>query len=267
MMASLRRIVDWQGRFSPRRVAIVVSLTLAAVLVLLSYTGPLVAQDAEVITWSVSATTLWVDDASGDAWFANGARTSISRLEPPATSTATTTVTTWPIPVGGVTWDGTTVFGTTTQKLYFTERISRPGLSMDAVASLDPATNTFTEWPFTIWNILYALWPDSAGNVWFGGRISCCWTAAIARLEPATNTITQWTLPENEGDSVRAIMPAPDGTVFFTFESFTGGETSKIARLDPATDSVTLWPLAFPPLARIHRRTRMDGVRTAEGGG
>lgn len=224
-------------RVGMRQGAAVVALGLASVLVLVAYSGVLAAQDATVTTWSVSATTISMDD-SGNAWYSDGARTSIARLEPMATST----VTTWPIPVGGSTSDGTTVFSSSTQKVHFGEYISRPGLASYAIGRLDPATDTFTEWPFGGWDVI-SIAVDTSGDVWFGGSV-CCYFPLISRLSTADNTVTTWQLPTAEGDWVRGIVPAPDGKVLFTIDL-----PGRVAELDPATGNVTLWPLDFNPIA------------------
>ena len=243
-MRSFKRLYATIGTGpSLRHAGIVASVTLAATFLLLGLSRVLEAKNATVTSWPVSATSVSVDD-SGNAWFTGGSRTSISRLVPDTTST----VTTWAIPEGGSTWDGTTVYGTSTQRLYFAERISRPGLSSDAVALLDPATNTFTEWPFGTWSEVLALQPDTAGNIWFGGYF-CCWFVIISRMTLADNTVTSWTLPEVEGDSPRGIVLAPDGHVFFTIDDFAGNATRQVARLDPAPGNVTLWLLNFPPIS------------------
>ena len=226
-----------------RRLTASAAVGLALVLVATAYSGMLGAQDATITTWSVSARGV-EPDGSGNIWFADGAKTGIARLQP-STST-TSTVTTWPIPPGGTTVDGGAGFDSTAGIFYFGESIGRPGLSSLAIGSLDPATDTFTEWPFGGgWNTIVSLTTDDAGNVWFGGS-RCCWYPRIARLTPGDNTITDWEIPTAQGDWVRGIVPMPDGTVMFTLD-FPG----KVAQLDPATGNVTLWPLGFNAISSL----------------
>jgi virginiamycin B lyase len=73
--------------------------------------------------------------------------------------------------------------------------------------------------------------PDKDGNFWipYYGRGN-----EVARLNPKTAEVTHFSLPFEESAGVHSVIPAPDGTVWFT-EFF----LNKIAHLDPKTKEIT----------------------------
>jgi sugar lactone lactonase YvrE len=73
--------------------------------------------------------------------------------------------------------------------------------------------------------------PDKDGNLWipYYGRGN-----AVARLNPKTAELTTYPLPFDEAAGIHSVIPAPDGTVWFTELAF-----NRIAHLDPATKKIT----------------------------
>src|SRR3984957_1772019 len=76
--------------------------------------------------------------------------------------------------------------------------------------------------------------PDKDGNFWipYYGRGN-----EVARLNPKTGEVTHYPLPFEESAGIHSVIPAPDGTVWFT-EFF----LNKIAHLDPKTREITEYP-------------------------
>lgn len=73
--------------------------------------------------------------------------------------------------------------------------------------------------------------PDKDGNFWipYYGRGN-----EVARLNPKTGELSHFHLPSDQSAGVHSVIPAPDGTVWFT-EFF----LNKIAHLDPSTKEIT----------------------------
>ena len=73
--------------------------------------------------------------------------------------------------------------------------------------------------------------PDKDGNLWipYYGRGN-----AVGRLNPNSAELTIYPLPFDETAGIHSVIPAPDGTVWFTEFA-----TNRIAHLDPATKGIT----------------------------
>lgn len=111
------------------------------------------------------------------------------------------------------------------------------GKNDSKVASIDPSTNTLTEWPMptagTYCPAVFAVEGTGASQkVWF------CTSALdkIGYLAPSSGTVTEWTIPGSVPNFTTCAPPNASGQIWFS------NTTAHIRRLDTQTNNLNVWP-------------------------
>ncbi len=128
------------------------------------------------------------------------------------------------------------------------------GKSDSKVASIDPATNTLTEWPMPTAGAycpaVFAVEGSGATQkVWFCTRQ----IDKIGYLAPSSGTVTEWTIPGNPPDFTTCAAPNASGQIWFS-----NAQTS-IRRLDTQTNNLNVWPCQVGCAAIAGNSTEVSG--------